>query len=198
MRIIAGSRRGMNLLGPDTRDTRPITDRVKEALFSVLYKYDVIEEGVVGDLFCGTGSMGLESISRGAKHVTFVEQSAKVVNILKRNIEKARFEQESKVMRGDVFKMGAPVGPDDEKYNLVFVDPPYVMAEDCGEGSRLATLLELLCTQLADGGIVSVRAHKRTVLLDEYADLKVIDRRSWGTMGITLLQLAGAGGEDDE
>ena len=198
MRIIAGSRRGMNLLGPDTRDTRPITDRVKEALFSVLYKYDVIEDGVVGDLFCGTGSMGLESISRGAKHVTFVEQSAKVVDILKRNIEKARFGQESKVIRGNVFKMGAPVGPGDDKYDLVFVDPPYVMAEDCGEGSKLAKLLELLCDQLKAGGIVSVRAHKRTVLLDEYADLKVIDRRSWGNMGITLLQLTGAGDENDE
>lgn len=198
MRIIAGSKRGMNLLGPNTRDTRPITDRAKEALFSVLYKYDVIEDGVIADLFCGTGSMGLESISRGAKHAIFVEQSAKVVDILKRNIEKARFEQESKVIRGNVFMMGAPLGPEDEKYNLVFVDPPYVMAADCGAGSKVAKLLELLCAQLADGGIVAVRAHKRTTLLDEYAGLKVIDRREWGNMAVTLLQLTGAGGEDDE
>ena len=198
MRIIAGSKRGMNLLGPNTRDTRPITDRVKESLFSVLYKYDVIEDGVVGDLFCGTGSMGLESISRGAKHVTFVEQSAKVLAILKQNIEKARFQEQSKVIRGNVFMTGAPVGPEDEKYNLVFVDPPYAMVADCGEGSKVAKLLELLCGQLAAGGIVTVRAHKRTVLLDEYAGLKVIDRRDWGNMGITLLQLKAEGGEDDE
>lgn len=198
MRIIGGSRRGMNLLGPGTWDTRPITDRVKESLFSVLYKYDVTEDGVVADLFCGTGSMGLESLSRGARAVTFVEQSAKVVDILKQNIEKARFGEESKVIRGDVFKFGAPVGPDDDKYNLVFVDPPYAMARDCGEGSQVGKLLLLLCGQVADGGIVTVRAHKLTHLLDEYGKLKVIDRREWGNMAVTILERQGERSGDDE
>ena len=198
MRIIAGSRRGMNLLGPGTRETRPITDRVKESLFSVLYKYDVIEGGVVADLFCGTGSMGLESISRGAKQVTFVEQSAKVVDILKRNIEKARFSEQSKVICGDVFKVGAPVAPDSEKYNLIFVDPPYAMARDCSKGSQVEKLLTLLCGQVAEGGIITVRAHKLTSLLDEYGILKVIDRRQWGNMAVTILQNKGQRTDDDE
>ncbi len=189
MRIIGGSRRGMNLLGPGTWDTRPITDRVKESLFSVLYKYDAIADGIVADLFCGTGSMGLECLSRGARCVTFVEQNSKVVYILNQNIEKARFAEESKVIRGDVFKFGAPVGPEDDRYGLIFVDPPYAMARDCGEGSRVWKLLLLLCGQVAEGGVVTVRAHKLTHLLDEYGRLKVIDRREWGNMAVTILKL---------
>ena len=73
MRIIAGTKRGMKLLSPKTDISRPIIDRVKESLFSVLYKYDLPKDKMVADLFSGVGSMGLEAISRGAKWVTFGE-----------------------------------------------------------------------------------------------------------------------------
>lgn len=189
MRIIAGTKRGMKLLPPKTIATRPITDRVKESLFSILYKYDLPEDKVVADLFCGTGSMGLEALSRGAKFVTFVEKDAKVAAILDRNIEKARFIAESKVIRANVFKIGAPAGFDQPGCDLVFVDPPYVMADDTAIDSRLGKLLNLLCDQLAPGAIACVRTHKRSILLGRYGDLKQIDRREWGTMAITLLQL---------
>ncbi len=182
----------MKLLPPKNYDTRPITDRVKESLFSVLYKYDVIEGGVIADLFCGTGSLGLEAISRGAKWVTFVEKESKVTVILERNIEKAGFVSESKVIRANAFKIGAPIeveGPAEEKYNFVFVDPPYMMSTHTDTDSQLGRLLLLLCEQLADEGVVSVRTHKDSVLLDEYGGLKIIDKRQWGNMAITLLQL---------
>ena len=84
MRIIAGKKRGMKLLPPAGDQTRPITDRVKESIFSVLYKYDVIEGGLVADLFSGTGSFGLEALSRGAEFVFFAEQNRRVVEILKK------------------------------------------------------------------------------------------------------------------
>jgi len=192
VRIIAGSKRGMKLFPPKNYDTRPITDRVKESLFSVLYKYDVIEDGVIADLFCGTGSLGLEAISRGAKWVTFVEKDQKVTSILERNIEKAGFVAESKVIRANAFKIGAPIeveGPAEEKYNLVFVDPPYMMSTHTETDSQLGRLLLLLCEQLADEAVVSVRTHKGSVLLDEYGRLNIIDKRQWGNMAITLLQL---------
>ncbi len=188
MRIIAGKKRGMKLLGPKTFDTRPITDRVKESLFSVLYKYDIIEDGIIADLFCGTGSLGLEALSRGAAKVTFVEINPKVVDILKRNIEKAGFIKESTAIRANALKIGAPVGPDNQKYDLVFVDPPYAMTRDVTENSPVGNLLMLLCDQLADDGIAVVRTHRRTNLLAQYAHLCIIDRRQWSTMAITLLQ----------
>ena len=89
MRIIAGSKKGMKLLSPQTQSSRPITDRVKESLFSVLYKYDLPGGAIVADVFSGVGSMGLEALSRGAEFVTFVEKDPKVITVLKQNIEKA-------------------------------------------------------------------------------------------------------------
>ena len=88
MRIIAGTKRGMHLLSPKTCDSRPITDRVKESLFSVLYGYDLPADAVVADLFSGVGSLGLEALSRGAEFVTFVEQDPKIAATLNQNIEK--------------------------------------------------------------------------------------------------------------
>lgn len=198
MRIISGKKRGMKLLGPGTHETRPITDRAKEALFSVLYKYDIIEGGSVADLFSGTGSMGLECLSRGAKYATFIEQSPKVVAILKRNIEKADFVAESTVIKANVFKVGAPVTADIEKYDLVFVDPPYVMSTDSKAGSRVAKLMMMLNEQMSGGGLAIVRTHKRSELDEEYGNLVQIDKRQWGTMGVAIYQMQGEGETDDQ
>ncbi|HPD47155.1 MAG TPA: 16S rRNA (guanine(966)-N(2))-methyltransferase RsmD [Anaerohalosphaeraceae bacterium] len=199
MRIIGGSKRGMGLLGPKGRTvTRPITDRVKQSLFNVLYKYDVIEGGVVADVFCGTGSMGLEALSRGARWVTFVEQDRSAAELLERNIAKAGFVGESKVIRANAWKVGAPVQWELGPYGLVFVDPPYKMSYDTSSESPLGRLLVLLCEQVAAGGIVAVRTHERAELLDVYGGMRVIDRRRWGTMAIALLQVEGGTAGHDE
>ena len=180
MRIIAGTKRGMKLLSPKGELSRPITDRVKESLFSVLYKYDpapVAVQGdlppflssdrrhggkLVADLFCGVGSLGLEALSRGAKFVTFVEKDPKIIKILEKNIEKAGFIKKSKVVRADAFKTGAL--SDEQKYDLVFVDPPYSTTREIKEGSPLSELLVILQEQLAPNGIVVVRTNRRTEL----------------------------------
>ena len=189
IRIIAGSKRGMKLFLPKTPVSRAITDRVKEALFSVLWNHDMPAGKVVADLFCGVGSLGLEALSRGARFVTFVENDATVAVVLKRNIEKAGFVGESKVARLNVFKAGAPAGPNGEKYQLVFVDPPYVMSRDTGENSLLGGLLGMLCGQVADNGIVAVRTEREIQVLERYGGLRLFDRREWGTMAVALLQL---------
>jgi 16S rRNA (guanine966-N2)-methyltransferase len=189
MRIIAGTKRGLKLLPPKTNDTRPITDRVKESLFSVLYKYDLIENGYVADLFCGTGSTGLEALSRGAKFCVFIEQSRAVAEILQKNIERAGFSEGSKILKSNAFKTGASPDFEDHKYSLVFVDPPYKMAYDTGQESQLGKLLKILCEQITPEGIVSVRTSKDAVLEDAYGQLRIIDRREWGNMAVTLLQL---------
>jgi 16S rRNA (guanine(966)-N(2))-methyltransferase RsmD len=191
MRIIAGTKRGMKLLSPKGFDTRPITDRVKESLFNVLYNYGLPQDKVVADLFCGTGSLGLEALSRGAKKAMFVDSNPNVIETLNRNIAKAGFENRSKVIKANALKIGASAGPDEDKYELVFVDPPYKMTEDVGADSLLARLFELICEQVADKAIVVVRTHRRTSLSDEYGRLKIIDRREWGTMAVTLLRLDG-------
>jgi len=188
MRIIAGTKRGMKLLSPRGRDSRPITDRVKESLFSVLYKYGLPKGKIVADLFCGVGSLGLEALSRGAEFVTFIEQDPKVVTILNRNIEKAAFVKESKVITADAFKIGAPLDSDRHGYELIFVDPPYACTEDVRVDSPLGRLLTSISQQLVQEGFAVVRTRKRTELLEQYGRLDVIERRQWGTMAVTILQ----------
>jgi 16S rRNA (guanine966-N2)-methyltransferase len=191
MRIIAGTKRGMKLMSPKTQDSRPIIDRVKESLFSVLYKYDLPEGAVVGDVFSGVGSLGLEALSRGARFVTFIERDPETAGILESNISKAGFVENSKVVRTDAFRFGVPRNSDAGKCNLVFVDPPYAATKDTSGGSALGGLMEVLGSQVEDDAIVAVRTEKGCELLDGYGRFGVIERRKWGTMLVTLLQARG-------
>ena len=150
---------------------------------------------MAADLFSGVGSLGLEALSRGAVFVTFVEQDAKIIAVLERNIEKAGFVKQSKVIRANAFKIGAPVNFDQQKlagsevegYDLIFVDPPYSATRQTKAGSLLSGLLVLLGEQLAQEGIVVVRTHRHTFPLDQYAPLNIMERRQWGTMAVTIL-----------
>jgi 16S rRNA (guanine966-N2)-methyltransferase len=191
MRIIAGSRRGMRLLGPKGFNSRPITDRIKESLFNVLFNYDLPAGCQVADLFCGAGSLGLEVLSRKAEFVTFVEQDPKVIAILNRNIEKAGFVKESKVIRANAFKIGAPIDSQGKRYGLVFVDPPYADTQKVQEGSRLSELFFLLQGQMSEQGIVMVRTQQGVFLMERYGQFQVLERREWGTMVVTILQKMG-------
>lgn len=188
MRIIAGSKRGMKLLPPKGQDTRPITDRVKESLFSILWSKGKLEDCVVADLFCGTGSMGLEALSRGAKFCTFIDGSRKVIEILDRNIEKAGFLAESKSVCANILKVGAAMTPEYGGYDLIFVDPPYKMSTNCGTGSKVAKMMELIDTQTNKGGMVTLRTHLRSYIEDAYGELIKADQRKWGNMKIAFFQ----------
>lgn len=189
MRIIAGARRGMKLLPPDGDATRPIIDRVKESIFDVLYKYNLIEGRCVADLFCGTGSFGLEALSRGAKEALFVDADKGVIDILRKNIAKAGFESQSRVVCANAFAIGAPNRSDDEKFSLIFVDPPYVMSAETGEKSQLGCLLRLLAGQVAGDGLIIVRTEKKVNLLDSYGSLRIMDKRIWSSMAVCFLAI---------
>jgi 16S rRNA (guanine966-N2)-methyltransferase len=141
---------------------------------------------VVADLFCGVGSLGLEALSRGAEFVTFVEKDPGIIAVLKRNIEKAGFASQSKIIRADAFKIGAPA--DKHKYDLIFVDPPYATTRETKEGSPLGKLLLILNEHSSPNGIVVVRTEKRIKLLEQYGQLEVIEHRQWGTMAVTILK----------
>jgi 16S rRNA (guanine(966)-N(2))-methyltransferase RsmD len=190
MRIISGSKRGMNLLSPKTPGTRPITDRVKESVFNILYtRYGGCEGTCVADLFCGTGSLGMEALSRGAERVVFFEGDGRVVEILQKNIEKGGFRDKSTVRRANAFRFGFASVPQARKFDIVFVDPPYKQSEDRAMDSQLGKLLQGLAGQITEESVVLVRTHERVVLLEEYGKLKVADRREWGTQAVTFLQL---------
>jgi 16S rRNA (guanine(966)-N(2))-methyltransferase RsmD len=191
MRIIAGSKRGMKLLSPKTDISRPIIDRVKESLFSVLYKYNLPEGKKVADLFSGVGSLGIEALSRGAEFVTFVENDSNILKTLERNIEKAGFVKASKIIKANAFKFELQFDAIAESYDLIFIDPPYLQTRQTGMDSKLGILLNSLSDCLNKQGIVVVRTEKRIKLLEQYKNLKLTEWRQWGKMAISILKKEG-------
>jgi 16S rRNA (guanine966-N2)-methyltransferase len=188
MRIIAGSKRGMNLFSPPGMDSRPITDRVKQSLYDVLQKYNLPAGKSVADIFAGVGSLGLEALSRGAAFVTFVEQNSQIAPVLKQNIEKAGFAGQSKIVKSDAFSVAWPMDAEHPQYDLAFVDPPYVDSANTQAGAPLATMLNRLSERVSAGGFVIVRTHCDTVLSQSYGPLKIIETRQWGSMTVTILK----------
>lgn len=120
MRVITGKARGVTLKTPEGLQTRPTTDRVKEALFSVI-QFDVPTATVL-DLFGGTGQLGIEALSRGAKRAVFVDESDKACRLIRENLKRTRMEQEGTVVRSDYLAYLSRCG---EKFDIIFLDPPY-------------------------------------------------------------------------
>lgn len=195
MRIIAGSKARMTLLPPADRKTRPITDRVKESLFAILETK--ITDSFVADLFCGTGSLGLEALSRRAKFAIMVEKDREALRRLRKNIDKLKFSDRTKVVAADVFQRGIPSTPilsgepDGNQapiWNLIFIDPPYKFSRENDMDSPLGKLLGIISSQAADRAMVVVRHEKRSILLPTYADLHVADCREYGGMAVSFLE----------
>lgn len=121
MRIIAGKYRGRRLFVPKGRDVRPTGDRVKEAIFSILGRS--VDGAVVLDLFAGSGSLGLEALSRGAKRAVFVDNRSESLAAVKRNLEALGLESQ-KVVKSDL-RRGCESFKDEGPFDLLFLDPPY-------------------------------------------------------------------------
>ena len=120
MRVITGIARGKRLVTPDGSDVRPTSDKVKEALFSAL-QFD-IEGRRVLDLFAGSGQLGIEALSRGAKSCVFVDNSRTSINLVKKNLEITGLSDNAKIMQSD-FSSFAAMSRD--VFDIVFLDPPY-------------------------------------------------------------------------
>lgn len=132
MRIIAGRWRGHPIAAPPGNRTRPTTDRVREAWMSIMQS--AIPDARVLDLFAGSGGLGLEALSRGARHATFVERSGPVLKTLRSNIARLGADAETTVVRGDALDFIDGVGRGD--YDIVLADPPY----ESGDAEALASL----------------------------------------------------------
>lgn len=123
MRIISGTARGTKLFTLDGENTRPTLDRVKEPLFNIINFY--LEDSVVLDLFAGSGALGLEALSRGAKMAIFCEKNYDAVKVIQRNIEKTKFTERSLLISSDFERALKQIFDDHVKVDVVFLDPPY-------------------------------------------------------------------------
>ena len=120
MRVITGTARGVQLKTPDGMLTRPTTDRVKEALFSII-QFEIPTARVL-DLFGGTGQLGIEALSRGAKSAVFVDQREDACRLIRENLKRTRLEQDGKVVRSDYLDY---LKRCKETFDIIFLDPPY-------------------------------------------------------------------------
>jgi 16S rRNA (guanine966-N2)-methyltransferase len=178
MRIIAGEWRGRPLLAPPGQATRPTSDRAREGLFSMLAsRLGSFEELHVADLFAGTGALGLEALSRGAAHCSFVEQDRGAVEILKANIARLGAGERTDVRAQPVANVPPPVRPLD----LVLIDPPY------GEGFAEAALARIADGPwLAPGAWLSVELGREQIALPSSLALEA--ERRFGKATILLLR----------
>ena len=163
MRIVAGKFRRRKLLVNPGNVTRPITDRVKEILFERLA--DDLQDHLVADVFAGTGTMGLESLSRGAKGVVFIENDHRAFELLKRNVATLGVEGETLCWRADVLRTSyRPRGvPHLLPFDAIFFDPPYRMIADLKPGTILYKSLERLARNQvsAAGALLVLRTPKQ-------------------------------------
>src|ERR1051326_6139367 len=175
MRIIAGQHRGRKLLPPEGDITRPVTDRVKQSLFDILTP--LLPDARVYDCFAGTGSMGLECLSRGAARVTFFESDRSAAKILKQNIDALGIGDLSHIVTTDIFQFfQSAIG--NRQSAIIFLDPPYrFLTERAADLQSLATALASHLT--ADGTLVF--RHDSADSLD-FPSLIRYDSRRYGNM----------------
>ncbi|MBD5458548.1 MAG: 16S rRNA (guanine(966)-N(2))-methyltransferase RsmD [Lachnospiraceae bacterium] len=121
MRVIAGKARSLKLKTPEGLETRPTTDRIKETLFNMLQPY--LPDGIFIDLFSGSGGIGIEALSRGAKHAYFVEDHKNAIACIQDNLKFTRLMEDATILKQDVFS--ALSGIHEKEADVIFMDPPY-------------------------------------------------------------------------
>lgn len=183
MRIIAGKYKGRLLKRPSEHLTRPTATRTREAIFNILQHHpDVRLQGaIVWDVFAGSGAMGLEALSRGAAHVTFVEKDPQVIRILQENMDHLGAGESCAILRGDATQLVLKSTP--QPADIIILDPPY------DKGLELLTLLSL-----RDKGILTaetlivLETSKSTNLTPFEVNFTLQDQRTYGAAKVSLFR----------
>ncbi len=184
MRIISGQAKGRKLRAVPGDKTRPITDRVKQALF------DILGGDVAGarflDLFAGTGSVGIEALSRGAERVVFVEQSAAAVQVIRQNLETTRLADRARIVRADVFAFLSRPPVDETLFDFVYVAPPQYRGLWANTLRALdAENNPLLLTE----SLVIVQIHPKEYIPLSLTGLALTDQRDYGSTLLCFYEL---------
>ena len=184
MRIISGNFRGKNIEIPKDKKTRPLKDLVKESIFNLIShsnKFNCkIEKSSILDLFSGTGSFGLECISRGASKVTFIENYKNAVYVLKKNVSLIKAQEKTQIIENDCFNLIINDNSFSEKFNIIFLDPPY-------KEEKINLLIDSIKKKeiLDNKGILILHRHKKdtTKITNK---LKILDERNYGISKIII------------
>ena len=179
MRVIAGSARGRSFDAPKGDATRPTPDRVREALFSILY--DAVDGARVLDLFAGSGALGFEALSRGAKHVTFIEHHKETADLLRKNAHKLGFTDRCEVTHTTAELALRALAKRSDRYDLAFLDPPY-------DAGVLQKSLDMLITAsiMADNALVICEHRSSTAPPTAPPPYALTDTRAYGEVGLAF------------
>ncbi len=179
MRVIAGSAKGHKLVAPPSNRTRPVLDQVKEAIFNILFDVTDLR---VGDFFAGSGAVGIEALSRGARDAVFVESWSPAVEVIRRNLAHTRLEDRAIVIARPVDIAIAQLGRQGRRFDLIFVDPPY-------ERDLVGPTLERIAEQelLAPAGRIVVEHHPKEPI-QAPPGLVLTDTRKYGQTRISFLE----------
>ena len=173
MRIIAGEFKGRRFKSPPRGQVRPIQDKIKAAVFNVL------QEKIIGarvlDLFSGSGSFGIEALSRGASHVTFVEADGQLTQLLKQNLQFLGTEEKGLILQGNVLDIIEELAEADKMFDIIFSDPPYRQ-----ELANLSLLKVAEYAILTAPGLIITETHKRELLPEVVKDMVLLRRRLYG------------------
>lgn len=168
MRVITGTARGRRLITLEGEDVRPTTDRVKEALFSII-QFE-IEGRKILDLFAGSGQLGIEALSRGAKSAVFVDLSKKSVEVVKQNLESTGLGKNAIVLNTDSIAFAASRA---DRYDIAFLDPPY-------RTGLLQKALPLTANIMNEGGVIICEAPFDEELPEEAGSFKMTKEYKYG------------------
>jgi len=178
MRIISGLHKGRKLNGDNIEGTRPTMDRVKESLFAMIQEH--IKNSVVLDLFAGSGSLGLESISNGSSFCYFNDYNKKCIKVINDNIKTLHAETSSKVLSLDYKEALVYFQKNNIKFNIVFLDPPY-------KDREINNIIDYLINNelLYDNGIIVIEVGKDYI---EYENLNIYKQRDFCDKQIIILK----------
>ena len=187
MRIIAGNLKGSTLYMPKDKKTRPLRDLTRESIFNLLtYSKKILlglKQSSVLDLYAGTGSFGLECLSRQAKSVCFIEKKKDAIEILEKNIEKLKVKNKIKIFFNDIFELVEKQNIFESKFDLIFCDPPF-------KDTNIEKLIELIFNKnlLNKNGIIIL--HRNKVIKEKLPNnFKIIDERIYGISKIIFGKL---------
>ena len=181
MRIISGKARGTKLYTLDGTATRPTLDRVKESLFNIIQ--NDIEDSTVLDLFSGSGAIGLEFLSRGAKRAVLCDNSKDAIKIIKQNVQKTHFEKISEIYNMEFTKLVERL--QNQKFDIIYIDPPY--ATDFIKIS-LEKIIEYKLVNENTKIIVETDDETRILNQIEKMDVEITDKRKYGRATIIFLK----------
>lgn len=182
MRIISGTAKGRRLATPKGKHIRPVLDQVKEAIFNILYNIAGLD---VADVFAGTGSIGLEALSRGAATAVFVDNDREALSLIRENIEKCKFGPEARIIPKHVDVALKVMQKEGLKFDIMFVDPPY--QKDLVV-KTLSTIAEFGLLK-PDGRIITEH-HPKEPIEGLPETLTISDQRKYGQTMITFLKIS--------